>query len=72
TSAELIDGNAVISINAPTAPKAGIAAGKSSLVEFVKQNAEFSQLLKDSNTSLIYRFQCSDGTVEISVAPNEL
>ncbi|MCR5454853.1 MAG: hypothetical protein K6F33_07705 [Bacteroidales bacterium] len=72
TSAELIDGNAVITINAPTASSAGVAAAKPALVEFVKQNAEFSQLLKDSNTSLIYRFKCSDGTTEVSVAPNEL
>lgn len=74
TSAQIENGDAVVIIEAPSVPSSIIEnSGMSErLKESVKSDAQMSQLLKDSNTKLIYRIKASDGTVDVSVSPSDL
>ncbi len=74
TSAQIENGDAVVVIEAPSVPSSIIEnSGMSErLKESVKSDAQMSQLLKDSNTKLIYRIKASDGTVDVSVSPSDL
>ena len=74
TSAQIENGDAVVIIEAPSVSSSIIEnSGMSErLKESVKSDAQMSQLLKDSNTKLIYRIKASDGTVDVSVSPSDL
>ena len=76
TSADIVNGDAVITADAPNlsaeALNANMSTVKSGLISMFKEDAEFVNVLKDSDTKLIYRFKCNDGNIDIVIAPNEL
>ncbi len=76
TAADIVNGDAVITVSAPNlsadALKANMSALKSNLISMFKEDAEFVKVLKDSETKLIYRFNCGDGNTDVIIAPSEL
>ncbi|MBQ3656268.1 MAG: hypothetical protein II956_05380 [Bacteroidales bacterium] len=76
TAAEIVNGDAVISVNAPSlsaeALNANMSAVKANLINMFKSDAEVANVFKDSDTKIIYRYKCGDGDVEIVISPSEL
>ncbi|MBQ1698142.1 MAG: hypothetical protein II075_09700 [Bacteroidales bacterium] len=74
TKADLVDGNMVITISAAngSADEFDANAGKASLIQFVKSDADFANLLKETNTAIIYKFVFSDGEGSVTVNPSDL
>lgn len=72
TNAELSGDDAIITISAPALTTSLVSTMKPAMVEAAKSDTEFSKLLKDSNTTLIYRYECSDGTADVKITPSEL
>jgi len=72
TKSELVDGNWIITASAPTLETTLVDFMKPAMTDYVKSNAEMSKLLKETNTTLVYRFECSDGTADVKVAPSDL
>ena len=72
TKSELVDGNWIVTASAPTLNVSLVDYMKPAMTEYVKSNADMSKLLKESNTTLVYRFVCSDGTGDVKIAPSDL
>jgi len=72
TNAERSGNSAIITLSAPNTPKSRFDNVKSSMLESAKQQPSFVKALKKSQTTLIYRYECSDGTTDITILPSDL
>lgn len=72
TNAEIVGDNAIVTITAPDLPSAAIESAKPNLVQALKSDADMVETMKSSGKTLTYRFECSDGTAEVSVSPSDL
>lgn len=72
TNAVYSGNNAIITISVPNASKSSFNNKKSSMLESVKKQTALVSALKKSQTTLIYRYECSDGTTDITILPSDL
>lgn len=72
TDADIVNGDAIITLQAPNGTTDAVEAFKNNIIATVKSDAELAKVLKDSDTKLIYRFVCSDGQKDVVVLPSEL
>ncbi len=72
TNAVYSGNNAIITISVPNASKSSFNNKKSSMLESVKKQTALVSALKKSQTTLVYRYECSDGTTDITILPSDL
>lgn len=74
TNADLVNGNIQITISASQISSDDFDGDsfKALQAQNFKSDADFSKLLKDTKTSVVYKFQLADGEEEVTIAPSDL
>ena len=56
----------------PNVSKSQIAGIKPAVIDYVKGQYSFANGIKTTQTTVIYRFECSDGTADVTILPGDL
>ena len=57
---------------APNVSKSQVVGMKPAVIDYVKGQNGFANCIKKTQTTVIYRFECSDGTADITILPSDL
>ena len=62
----------VIACTNPNVSKSQVSGMKPAVIEYVKSQYSFARCIQKTQTTFIYRFECSDGTAELTILPSDL
>ncbi len=61
-----------ITATVPNVSKSQVVGMKPAVIDYLKGQYGFARSIQKNQTTVIYRFECSDGTADIKILPGDL